>query len=369
MLTMKALYKMTLILILLFASMNISAAEAADFIYGGVVYTVTNDTPGSRTCEVGNNQAVDLTLNSEIIIPQYAYNGEIRYTVTGIGDHAFGHIDNMSVDNNHTLTGITADYVTYIGVEAFFDCTNLANVSFSAAESIGAYAFYGCASLTGASFPAAESIGGSAFYGCSSLASISFPAAGNISGWAFAHCTSLTSVSSISFPAVKSIGGRAFTGCTDLVSVSFPDAENIGVRAFSVCISLTSVSFPSVKSIAASAFSGCASLAALILPSTPPVLGDNVFEYAPGPFTIQTPGEPAEVRVAYKDAWEPYVPGFDNIFTSFEKTQSSPPDSGGDSSNYGNSDDSGCDAGAMQLAGILALIGLAVRRCWKQYRL
>ena len=101
-------------------------------------------------------------------------------------------------------------------------------------------------------------IGNEAFYDCTSLTSVIIPnSVTSIEDGAFWNCTSLTSVT---IPdGVTEIGARAFCWCTSLTSVTIPDSvTSIGEYAFSGCTSLPSVTIPnSVTSIGDNAFCDC----------------------------------------------------------------------------------------------------------------
>ncbi len=87
--------------------------------------------------------------------------------------------------------------VTSIGKDAFYYCTNLANVIIpSSVTTIGGFAFYSCNNLTEITIPQSViSVGDYAFYDCSSLASVTIPDSVTIIGiYAFAHCSRLTDV-------------------------------------------------------------------------------------------------------------------------------------------------------------------------------
>ena len=73
---------------------------------------------------------------------------------------------------NRSITSIENSEVTYIGNNAFSNCTKLTNVSFPNAVSIAANAFQNCSNLTSVSFPKVTTIGTSAFRYCSNLTSV-----------------------------------------------------------------------------------------------------------------------------------------------------------------------------------------------------
>jgi hypothetical protein len=72
----------------------------------------------------------------------------------------------------------------------------------------------------------------------------------------------------------------SFLGCTGLVTVTLPKATSIAASTFTGCTKLTTVTLPKVTSIGNLAFSGCTSLATVVLGSTPPTIGNTIFNAA-----------------------------------------------------------------------------------------
>lgn len=209
-------------------------------------------------------------------------------------------------------TVFIGENVTSIGVEAFYNCTNLEEVTFaegSQLETIGDAAFSGCKSLTSIKIPAnVTSIGNYAFNNCTSLTSIGIPASvTSIGRYAFHSCSGLQMVTfgeksqltaignyafaacklldSINIPAsVTSIEEYAFQNCSALTTVTFKDnsqLKTIGVSAFQTCTSLSSITIPaSVTSIRNSAFYNCISLTTVTFNGVSErlTIGDGAFE-------------------------------------------------------------------------------------------
>lgn len=97
---------------------------------------------------------------------------------------------------------------------------------------------------------------------------------------AFRDCSTLTSV--VIPNSVTSIGQNALQGCRSLTSVTIPNSvTSIGQEAFTGCSGLTSITIPSnVTSIGSYAFYNCTGLTSFTcLATTPPILGNYVFEY------------------------------------------------------------------------------------------
>ncbi len=136
---------------------------AYDFQSGDLYYDIiSNNEP--YTVEVASN---DGQYSGDITIPETVENNGITYSVTRIGDEAFG--------NCLALTSITIP---------------------NSVTSIGGHAFISCYALTSIIIPdSVISIGSSAFSSCMSLTSISLPSnLMTIQQGTFSECTSLKSI-------------------------------------------------------------------------------------------------------------------------------------------------------------------------------
>ena len=134
-------------------------------------------------------------------------------------------------------------------------------------------------------------IGLSAFDGSTGLTAINIPdSVTSIGERAFGYCTGLTS---IDIPdSVTSIDRAAFNSCYGLTSVTIPDSvRSIGVSAFGSCENLTSVTIETgITSISYGAFENCYDLTSVtVKATTPPTLGEDVFNGAPSTFKIYVP--------------------------------------------------------------------------------
>ena len=96
-------------------------------------------------------------------------------------------------------------------------------------------------------------------------------------------------------PCVTTLGSDVFMNSPALTTVSLPAATSIGYDAFGFCSALTTVILPSATSIGNSAFSYCSALTFLELGTTPPTLGDWVFNNCPSPryLTVDASAEDA----------------------------------------------------------------------------
>ena len=158
--------------------------------------------------------------------------------------------------------------VTYIGRNAFKDCTNLTSVSIpNTVTSIGNDAFYGCSKLTSITIPNGMlSIGLGVFGNCTDLTKIVIPdSVTKVQQGAFKNCTGLTSITLSK--SITTIDNSVFYGCSNLKSITIPDSvKSIGSNAFYGCENLSSINIPeSVTSIGNYAFKGCTSLSFVVL--------------------------------------------------------------------------------------------------------
>lgn len=109
--------------------------------------------------------------------------------------------------------------VTFIGVKAFYDCSELTELTRpNSLTSIGTSAFQGCSGLTSLSLPQVTTILSCALQGCSGLTSLTLPnSLTSIDYKAFDGCSGLTEVT---LPySLTSIGEYAFYGCRKLTVV------------------------------------------------------------------------------------------------------------------------------------------------------
>ena len=300
------------------------------FLFVAVVVTVvicfafsaSAETEGYYTYSVLDDEAtitdVDTSISGNVTIPSKLGG----YSVTNIGDYAFGWCE--------SLTSITIPAsVTSIGDSAFSYCTSLTSITIpDSVTSIGEYAFNHCESLTSITLPdSVTSIGYQTFYNCSSLTSITIPdSVTTIGSYAFGNCTSLKS---ITIPdSVTSIGDYAFSCCIRLTSITIPDSvTSILDRAFYLCVNLSSISVDennqhysndecgvlfnkgktqliqytlgslsqsyvipdSVTSIGDAAFYNCTSLTNITIPDSVISIGDYAFYYCLNLISITIP--------------------------------------------------------------------------------
>ncbi len=219
-------------------------------------------------------------------------------------------------------TSVIPNYVTYIGNNAFEQCSVLTSITIpDNVTTIGNSAFYGCTGLTNIIIPdSVIAIKQNAFANCTGLTNIILSdKVTTIGTGVFSSCISLTS---ITIPeSVTIIGIQAFSGCTGLTSINVQPGNTIyksegnclieiatnklisGCKtsvipnyvtyieyAFSGCIGLTSIIIPeSVTTIGAVAFNGCSGLSSIIIPDKVTTIGNSAFARCTGLTNIIIP--------------------------------------------------------------------------------
>jgi hypothetical protein len=232
-------------------------AKSEKFTCGEYMYVVLED----GTAEIGKytGRSINVTIPSKLD----------RYTVTSLGNYAFGWCE--------SLASVTIpNSVTTIGDSAFDGCKSLTSVTLpNSVTTIGDSAFCRCDSLTNVTIPdSVTTMGKNPFEDCSSLVSINVSqehsALAVIDGVLFDKAMKKLicypvglSAETYTIPqGVVVIDEGVFSFCDSLTSITIPDSvTRIGSSAFLHCESLTSVTIPdSVTSIGAGAFFACKGL-------------------------------------------------------------------------------------------------------------
>ena len=219
--------KLLFLLLALLPSAMAWAAVGDEFVYNGMKYTVTSESPKEveLTEYDGEMPTGTLTLISYVQ----------GYNVTSIGDRAFESCD--EVDKVVIPNGVRS-----IG-ECAFQSTAINSVTIpSTVTSIGAGAFANCHLLTSIDLPAGiKTIEPGTFSWCGKLTSVGIPeGVTSIGAQAFYDCGDLASVDIPS--SVTTIGERAFFSCSALRLVTIPAAvTSIGNGAFVYCEAMTDV--------------------------------------------------------------------------------------------------------------------------------
>ena len=200
--------------------------------------------------------------------------------VTTIGDRAFYECTNLKeVTFPSTLTEIGKEA---FGSEAWdFEACSLSgtlDLSNTKVKSIGKAAFSYCKGLTAVKLPSTlTTIGDKAFYYCEASVNLSDTNVISIGDDAFSACE----LTDNNFPStLTTIGDGAFTSCSNLkeVDLSNTNITSIGKSAFARCLNLRSVIWPSsVKTVEACTFLSCGRLASVIFEGTVTSIGDGAF--------------------------------------------------------------------------------------------
>lgn len=187
----------------------------------------------------------------------------------------------FSAINTLTRVVFTGDYVTEVGSYLFYNCQNLASVTFNKGlKEIGDYTFRKCTSLKNANLTeTVSSIGNYTFSDCTALESVSIPEVLQFIGdYGFYNCSSLKSVA---LPeGFTTSGTHCFDGCTQLTKVELPTTlEVISSYMFNKCRSLVEIEFKEgLKLISDNAFNGCQSLTGISIPSSVDNIEKSAFD-------------------------------------------------------------------------------------------
>ena len=184
--------------------------------------------------------------------------------------------------NNPGETVTVPDFITVIGNNAFFNCSNIQSINIHKdVKGIGNNAFQNCAALSNVNFETGSklnSIGYAAFYRCAALTSIDIPEnVTKIGTFAFVD----SGLKSINISkSVTDMGEGTFNGCTALSNVKFDDGSklsSIGEAAFYNCTALESIDIPkNVTTIKNNAFDG-SGLKSITIPKNVASIEKNSF--------------------------------------------------------------------------------------------
>ena len=218
-------------------------ASARDFYADGFYYNITSSTEVCVTYEGYDAEASDEYRSENIIIPSTVlYNGK-TYTVTAIGDEAFGYCEN--------LTSITIpESVTRIGGSAFGNCEGLTSVFIPKnVDWIDSSPFAGCTNLK-TIIVDEDNTKYDSRDGCNAIIRTK-------TNVLLAACAATVIPESVTY-----IGGRSFRSCKALTTFIVPkNVTGIGHNAFQDCENLTSIYIHmDVDDFGDSIFQGCKSL-------------------------------------------------------------------------------------------------------------
>lgn len=173
--------------------------EDASIVSGGVPYYSTYQTEDGI---IGEYMFSNIGGEFEIILPKNA----IR-------------IEKSAFEGSTGLIGIELPQVSYIGVNAFYQCKNLKGITIpESVTKIDAQAFYKCESLSNITLGSnIIEIGTSCFFECSSLAAIALPDKLTEIPASFLDGTAIEQI--VIPSATETIGKGAFQRCTKLEKI------------------------------------------------------------------------------------------------------------------------------------------------------
>ncbi len=186
--------------------------------------------------------------------------------------------------NKETLsTVIVKEGVTYIGTNAFYECSNLSKVHLpDGLQVIYRNAFHSCKSLDNIYLSDdITRINDYAFYSCESLTHVKLPSnLERIESGTFSGCTKLNTVEMGN--QITVIDGSAFSSCA-FKNITLPSSlQSIGSWAFRYCNSLESIVIPdTVTRIDSCCFADCKKLKQIHLPEGLTELSDFILSNCP----------------------------------------------------------------------------------------
>ena len=288
-------------------------------------HSLTSITIPNSVTSIGSKAFYDCSSLTSITIPE---------NVTSIGERAFygcSSLTSITIPENVTSIGNYAFYgcssltsitipenVTKIGSKAFDDCTSITTIIWNAiyCDEVDHYPLYisdnnivsltfgenvihipsrfchGMNKLTSITWNSIKcedfDFRDTPFYYDNSQYMGDFDIRNKITSFTFGDnvkhipaclCSGMDKLTYITIPeSVTSIGKRAFERCTSLTSITIPNSvTSIGDRAFYWCESLTSITIEA---------------------TTPPTLGESVFDYTPDAIYI-----PDNTLSVYQEAW------------------------------------------------------------------
>lgn len=187
----------------------------------------------------------DIDTPTDIYVPVGHNNVPVRgFERVTYGDFYYGAFEKTNVE-----TVVLPESLSYSSTSAFKDCKNLVSVTFTGnlLTAIGINAFYGCTALTEITVPEGVTlINTEAFYGCSSLTTINLPETiSQINSKAFGECTALKEI--VIPDRLPSLRQEVFSGCSALEKVVIGVNSKLNYIArdtFSGCVSLHEITLP-----------------------------------------------------------------------------------------------------------------------------
>ena len=214
----------------------------------GIYYLLFNNGEATVTRNDYGNYFAHAYEGDVVIPPTVNYNGS-TYTVTAIGDDAFGY--------SGQLTSVAIpNTAKSIGKKAFQVCSSLPSIDIpSTVTCIGDSAFWRCFNAASLSIPASvTSIGQGAFSGCFGIEDMTVDSANPVYDSRngcnaiieTATNTLITGCQNTVIPGtVTAIGANAFGDIENLTHIDIPNTvTSIGDNAFAQCFKLADITIP-----------------------------------------------------------------------------------------------------------------------------
>ena len=278
----------------------------AKFVLGDITYRrIDNST--ALEVEVTSNPNGGKMYSGDVVIPSTVTNGDNTYTVTRIGEGAFyqcSELTNVSLPSTVISIGKHAFYganklkeIEFKGSKisldygAFEECSQLKDVIFRGQlTKLDEHSFYRCRSLESITLPSGLTrIETSSFYESTKLKNISIPEGVTYLGqYAFYGCSSLTTIQLPS--TLEKMDHHAFQN-SGLQSIVIPDnVTYMGEEVFHDCYSLNSVTLPAkLETLGNYAFYECRSLRSISIPEGFKTLNYRTFWNCYALTTVQLP--------------------------------------------------------------------------------
>ena len=165
---------------------------------------------------------------------------DIVVTATGGNDELFKEVMERSV------TEFKDESITRVAPYIFYGYTTLKSVDFPNITQIGVNAFYNCTEITSFNAPKLTHIGNYGLYNVSNLANINFPVITRIDTQALRQCRKITKAM---FPKLNSLGTYALSRCNVLAVADLGLITTIQANCFAESYNLKTIILRKTDSI------------------------------------------------------------------------------------------------------------------------
>lgn len=167
---------------------------------------------------------------------------DIVVTATGGG----GNDELFKAVMERSVTEFKAESITRVAPYIFYGYTTLKSVDFPNITQIGVNAFYNCTEITSFNAPKLTHIGNYGLYNVSNLANINFPVITRIDTQALRQCRKITKAM---FPKLTSLGTYALSRCNVLAVADLGLITTIQANCFAESYSLKTIILRKTDSI------------------------------------------------------------------------------------------------------------------------